>query len=72
MIRVSWSVCVDTKAVRATRTLSQWVAVLALEVDRDVTTWHDVFEAVAFSYLIGGDFSDLIATPTTVEVGPVR
>jgi hypothetical protein len=58
--KVTFTVDLNLRAIHDARTLAQWSNLFALEHDRDVATWTQVYHAVALGYLAGGDYSDFI------------
>lgn len=61
MIDVTFFLRLNTDAVHATD-LAGWQHQIALDTDTNVTTWPEVYEFVARSYLAGGDYPEMVIT----------
>jgi hypothetical protein len=61
MIDVTFFLRLNTDAVHATD-LPGWQHQIALDTDTQVTTWPEVYEFVARSYLAGGDYPEMVIT----------
>jgi hypothetical protein len=59
MIDVTFFLRLNTDAVHATD-LAGWQHTIALDTDTEVTTWPEVYEFVARSYLSGGDYPGMV------------
>jgi hypothetical protein len=70
MIDVTFFLQLNTDRVHQTD-LAGWQTRIALDTDTEVTTWPEVYEFVARSYLAGGDYADMI-TRSGVDVERVN